>query len=361
MVLGSWWRIVIILFWLQLILQDTSAQSDISILWDRDKAVGIWVPTSIIDHYQYPGSDQFFSVHLAGQTEAVIGTCKAFADRIEFKPYWPFTRGMKYEIKWKGQPIASVHIPEPNLAEKPLLRIYPSCDTVPANLLKVYLQFSKPMMQENIYPYITVLKNGVDTVDVFLPLQPPLWNDDQTRLTLWLDPGRIKRDLTPNRVLGKPLEEGNHYAIIVSSAWRDKSGVAMQQSVIKNYFVSVDDRKRPEPAGWRISSPVSGTLNPVTIRLSETLDYSLLQDAVFLKRDDTLVKGRVVLDDCEKVWMFVPETAWVEGKYTCVVERRIEDLAGNNLNRLFDEDIHSNNKSSEKERSDHIFEFYINH
>ena len=56
---------------------------------------------------------------------------------------------------------------------------------------------------------ITVIKNGKDTIpSIFLDLQPELWNKERTILTLWLDPGRIKRDLQPNKKLGLPLELG---------------------------------------------------------------------------------------------------------------------------------------------------------
>ena len=47
--------------------------------------------------------------------------------------------------------------------------------------------------------YVVLVKEGVDTLKgTFLDLQPELWNDDATELTLWLDPGRIKLDLIPN-------------------------------------------------------------------------------------------------------------------------------------------------------------------
>ena len=34
---------------------------------------------------------------------------------------------------------------------------------------------------------------------IFLELENELWNPEHTQLTLWLDPGRIKRDLIPNQ------------------------------------------------------------------------------------------------------------------------------------------------------------------
>lgn len=362
MVLGIWPKIAILFTaLLNLISLRGFAQTPVTVQWKDDKAISITVPVSMIDHHQYPDGDQFFSLHAAGQPEAIIGTGKVSADNFLFTPYWPFTRGMDYEVKWKGRQIATIHIPEANTEEHSSLQIFPSCDTVPANLLKIYLQFSRPMMQENIYQFITVLKNGKDTVQVFLELQPPLWNEDQTRLTLWLDPGRIKRELVPNRLLGKPLEEGNSYTIVVSPDWRDKSGVRMKQVTSKTYSVSEDDRRRPQPARWRTTVPAEGTKEPFTITFGENLDYSLLQDAICLARGDENVKGKIILSDRERQWSLIPETPWREGNYKFVVRSRLEDLAGNNLNRLFDKDLGSHENSSDNKESDHIFEFNINH
>ena len=88
------------------------------------------------------------------------------------------------------------------------MAIYPTQDTVPENLLKIYLQFSKPMREGQALRHIELLKNNRDTLPgVFLDLQPELWNVDRTTLTVWLDPGRIKRDLQPNGPIGKRRKE----------------------------------------------------------------------------------------------------------------------------------------------------------
>ena len=60
--------------------------------------------------------------------------------------------------------------------------------------------FSQPMQEGVSAEHICLVKGEKDTLkNVFLDLQPELWNHDRTMLTLWLDPGRIKRDLQPNR------------------------------------------------------------------------------------------------------------------------------------------------------------------
>ena len=50
------------------------------------------------------------------------------------------------------------------------------------------------------------------------------------------------------------------------------------------------------------------------------------------------VKGTFECDG-EKKCRFIPEIAWKPGDYLLVIESRLEDLAGNNLNRPFDRDV----------------------
>ncbi len=50
-----------------------------------------------------------------------------------------------------------------------------------------------------------------------LELGEELWNQDMTRLTLFIDPGRIKRGVKPLEELGPSLEEGKDYELIISN------------------------------------------------------------------------------------------------------------------------------------------------
>jgi hypothetical protein len=74
------------------------------------------------------------------------------------------------------------------------------------------------MMESRSAGFIKLVKNGTDTLhDAFLDLQPELWNEDRTVITLWLDPGRIKRDLQPNLKLGAPLQQSEKYRSLFQS------------------------------------------------------------------------------------------------------------------------------------------------
>jgi hypothetical protein len=53
--------------------------------------------------------------------------------------------------------------------------------------------------------------------------------------------------------------------------------------------------------------------------------------------DGMRVPGRVTESDSEMMWAYNPREPWEPGEYFLLVHPTIEDLAGNQLDRLFDE------------------------
>jgi hypothetical protein len=51
------------------------------------------------------------------------------------------------------------------------------------------------------------------------------------------------------------------------------------------------------------------------------------------------IDGRFEVNNNERELVFIPVAAWKPGENTLEAEARLEDLAGNNLNRLFDADL----------------------
>lgn len=205
----------------------------------------------------------------------------------------------------------------------------------------MYLKFSRPMREGQSLNCIVVLRNGKDTIpDVFLDLQPELWNYDRSVLTLWLDPGRIKRDLQPNQKLGMPLEEASSYRLVISTRWMDTRGASLPQDYHKDFFVIQRDSLSPNLAQWKILAPKAGTRKPVIVYFHESLDYIVLEEAIRITdTEGNLVSGSVILSDEESVYQFIPSGVWSKGTYLLQSEARLEDLAGNNLNRPFDRDL----------------------
>jgi hypothetical protein len=80
---------------------------------------------------------------------------------------------------------------------------------VPENLLRMYVEFSAPMGSRQAGAFVRLLDrtSGSDTVvdEAFLPVEADFWSSDHKRYTLFLDPGRVKRGILPNRERGRPF------------------------------------------------------------------------------------------------------------------------------------------------------------
>lgn len=326
-------------------------RTDISILWENDRAIGISIPVDMLDEsFVY---EDHLTVSLPGKDEktSILGEFTSEADHLIFKPLIPFTQGLRYEIFESDHKIAEFTIPYSQEDPPSLLQIYPTLDTVPENLLKLFLKFSKPMRSGKSIEYLTLIRGENDTLSsVFLDLQPELWNEDQTLLTVWLDPGRIKRDLIPNLEMGAPLDEFQQYNLIISDKWKDQNGINLSNSVVKSFYVTSRDSISPKPQNWEITKLKPETGDLLQIDFLEELDYSLLGEVFELKDDlGNKVEGKWQIGEHEKSIEFLPEKAWKKGSYQLQIENRLEDLAGNNINRLFETDIISNANLPETE------------
>ena len=159
-------------------------------------------------------------------------------------------------------------------------------------------------------------------------------------LTLWFDPGRIKRDLQPNQNLGTPLQLNNRYKLVIDKNWRDERGLNLGSGYEKNFTVGKRDNASPDPANWDVNSPKASTKEALTINLHEPLDYLLLKNAInIVDNNGKAIEGAFVPTSKENILNFTPAQAWQRAEYTIKIEARLEDLAGNNLNRLFDNDL----------------------
>lgn len=314
----------------------------IRIQWQGKRATSLLLPHRFAEGIALDSLSDLLTVRLAGQAVGMAGQFQPTDSGLLFEPLVPFTRGLRYAV-WRGnKPLHELTIPALAANDKPaLLGIYPSADSLPANLLKLYLRFSRPMREGQSARYVALLNAHRDTLrDVFLDLQPELWNAERTQLTLWLDPGRIKRDLLPNQRLGAPLKIGQAYQLVISPNWPDALGATLGTATTKSFQAVGRDSLMPDPVHWRFSSPPPQTRQPLTITFGESLDYSLLTETISIFRaDGSTLMGTWQLARNESQSQFTPSVPWQPGRYRLRVENRLEDLAGNNLIRPFDRDI----------------------
>lgn len=279
---------------------------------------------------------------VAGRFVLVNGT-------VRFMPRFPFAAGVSYSLRVKsageGETTEIWEICRPSLEANPtadVLGIYPTAAKLPVNLLRVYVHFSAPMSEGWAARAITVRRadTGETLDDVFLPPEPELWDAGRTRLTMLLDPGRIKRGLVPNLEFGYPLVEDATVSISIDPAFRDATGQPLRAGAECTYDIGPALRSRIDPYTWRLTAPAAGTRDPLRVKFDRPLDHGLLQHCLSVVDEaGATVEGAVDIGTGERNWSFTPDTPWQSGEYQLVVEPRLEDVAGNTPTRVFDRDV----------------------
>ena len=303
---------------------------------------------------------QLFSVY-AGQGDiladltvpAMLGSYCIEDGLIRFQPKFPLERGVTYRAVFRpGRlPGGTDRTPEAvSLFDLPrakhgsntvVTRIYPSGNVLPENLLKFYVHFSAPMRRGHIYEHIHLLNQAGKPVELpFLEIDEELWNPEMTRLTLFIDPGRIKRGVQPLEEIGPALESGKNYTLVIDRGWQDAEGNPLKESYRKPFKAGPADRGPIVTAAWKIIPPPAGSLGAVQLRLPDPLDHALAQRMIRVTdTDGHLVAGETSLSDSEHQWSFAPSKAWTAGPYRIVVQTALEDLAGNNIGKPFEVDL----------------------
>jgi hypothetical protein len=343
----------LLFFALSLLFACKDAQKDILIIWDNNKAKAISIPAKMLNGISKDSIAAYVKIRKlhANDSANILGDYR-LDEGLLFEPTIPFQRGADYTVWIRNKQTAQFHIPTNDkhiLAE--VIAIYPQLDTLPENLLKIYIQFSQPMREGESLKHVKLLKNNKDTLpDVFLDLQPELWNDERTAITIWLDPGRIKRDLQPNLRMGAPLDINEQYQLVVLKQWQDAEGISMQKDFSKSFVTTVRDSLSPDPVQWKLNSPKAVSKEPLIISFGEALDHFLLMESLqIVNSNGATIKGKFEGTDKDRASRFIPDEVWVAGTYTLSITSKLEDLSGNNVNRPFDRDITKTKQPSTQE------------
>jgi hypothetical protein len=186
------------------------------------------------------------------------------------------------------------------------------------------------MSRGHVYEHIRLLTESGREVEIpFLELDEELWDREMKRLTLFIDPGRIKREVRPLEEIGPALVAGKRFALVIDRA-----------PFRKEFRVGPPDRQPPDPAAWKIDAPRAGTRESLTIAFGESLDHALAHRLITLH--DSMgaeISGKVDLAKHDERWMFTPDQNWVGGTYSLKIGGILEDLAGNSVGRPFEVDI----------------------
>ena len=284
---------------------------------------------------------------------AIAGTYSVRADALRFEPQFAFASGVRYRAAFHpaqlpgapGRPASLVssefQLPARRLSPTTVVaRVYPTADVLPENLLKFYVHFSAPMSGGHIYEHIHLRNDAGKDIELpFLEIDEELWNPSMTRLTLFIDPGRIKRGVLPLEEIGPALEEGRRYTLVIDQQWNDAEGVPLKESFAKVFRVGPPEREAIDPGLWKVSAPAGGR-SPLVVAFGRPMDHALAQRLIHVTRQSgELVEGKAAVEDQERRWTFVPGRSWKAGPYRLVVQTTIEDLAGNNIGKSFEVDL----------------------
>ena len=270
----------------------------------------------------------------------VAGQCRRVGDRVLFEPQFPLVPGITYDAELGGQPAVRFGLRRRATTTATTVRIFPSSRELPENQLRLYLEFSAPMTTGMAATHLRLVDDdGQEVKGAFLQVEEELWDPERRRLTVLFDPGRVKRGLRANLELGGPLTAGRRYTLVVDAGWRDGTGTPVAPAN-KSFTAVAADRTMPDPEGWLVTPPRAGSIDAVAVTFSEPLDFPLARRALtVVNADGQRVPGTVEVAEQERQWRFVPFEPWTTAPYSVLVDRRLEDLAGNNLTRLFDADL----------------------
>lgn len=283
----------------------------------------------------------------------MLGTHSVKGRTVRFAPMFPLDPGRQYTVVFTpaaipGAAAAAGLVVEsivqlPAVAVEPtteVAHVFPSTELVPENQLRLYIHFSAPMGRKGGLDYVRLVDDtGREVVDPFLPLDAESWNDDHTRYTVFFDPGRQKRGILPNLQMGRSLEPGRRYTLIVSREWRDANGLPLKTDFRREFGVRAADEEPIDPEDWNLAPPAADGRQPLVVAFPEALDHGLLLRALGVTgADGKFVAGDVKIEADETRWSFTPRDAWRAGEYRLVALAMLEDTAGNRIGRAFEVD-----------------------
>jgi hypothetical protein len=203
--------------------------------------------------------------------------------------------------------------------------VHPQTADVPANLLRLYVDFSQPMAGDDAFEHVRLLDaSGRPIADAFREIE--LWSRDNRRLMAYVHPGRVKSGLALGDRFGPVLEEGRTYTLEILPGMKSRSGRPLEGRFARALRVGPAAREAPDLSRWSIRA----ARDRVEIECDAWMDQAGLEEFVWIEGvpGRRRVEGRRVT-----IW---PDQLLPTGPQRLVVDARLEDLAGNSFIKPFE-------------------------
>jgi len=205
-----------------------------------------------------------------------------------------------------------------------LAALHPATGEVPANLLRLYLDFSEPMGGDDVFEHLRLLDaSGRPVADAFRELE--LWSRNRTRLMVYIHPGRVKTGLAMGGEFGPVLEGGKTYTLELTPGMKSLRGRATGTGFRRELRVGPPLTSKPDLARWGLEASRSG----LTLVCDRWMDQAGLEDWLRVEG----VPGRWIVEG-RRVTFLVAEL--FPGRYTLTANAEMEDVCGNSFQRTFE-------------------------
>jgi hypothetical protein len=272
---------------------------------------------------------------------SILGKYERKDNELTFTPRFPLSAGATYRATLKVDGKAAsldYEMPKPVAKAPPkVVKIYPSADVLPANHLRFYIYFDRPMRGgSGLFKYLAIIDDkGKEVEEAWLIDE--IWDAENNCLILYIHPGRIKWGVELRKLLGPVLFEKRSYSLVVRGEWTDLEGNKLGKDTVKKFKTTSEDRVRVELADWKLTEPKAGTRDPLTLKLPKSIDYRSLQTGLtVVDAKGQTIKGTIAIGKDEKSWRFSPAEPWQAAAHRLNVSPDLEDTAGNTPSRAFD-------------------------
>lgn len=217
--------------------------------------------------------------------------------------------------------------------------IHPTGDTVPENLLRIELRFQQPQRLPFDMTRLTLSDDqGVVLENALLDLALP--NADGRRITVLMDPGRVKSGVGPNLDAGRALRVGQRVSLRVAAEAGDASGAA----AVKTWRVTGAMSNRLSPADWLLTRPRAHSRDALVIDFRDAVSASGEGLIAVTDAAGHRLSGTTSLTRGDSAWRFTPTRRWKTGRHRLVVYPEFEDPAGNRPCAAFEEQAQSSTR-----------------
>ena len=294
--------------------------------------------------------NRLFSIRVAtgDDVPAMAGRYEVEGGVLRFTPAFPLAGGLHYRAVFAGEQLGNARverefaIPESDPGPRIAVReIYPTGEVLPENLLRFYVQFTGQMTQGGSYEHVWLLDGEGKKIKLpFLEIGEELWDRSGTRLTLLVDPGRVKNLLLPRRVLGPVFDAGKDYTLVVSASFKDAHGRRLARPFRRAIHIRAVDDRQPDPKSWKVETPRGDTRDPLDVTFPEPIDHALLHHMIdVVDPTGSRIDGTISVTAHETRWTFRPTRPWPRGTHALVVDEELEDPCGNSVRAPFEVDV----------------------